>query len=173
MGLCVELRELSLSDGRDIFDMLREIGAGENGFGNSGYDIDFDDFAAYLQKQVDMSRGLGIDLDRYVPQTRYWLIVDGRPVGVGKLRHYLNEHLMMEGGHIGYSIRPSERGNGYGTVILSELLKKAREMGISEVLVTCREDNVLSRKVIERNGGVLEGYSSEGRCRYWIRGAVE
>ena len=79
----------------------------------------------------------------------FWLIIDGRPVGVGKLRHYLNDSLMTVGGHIGYSIRPTERGKGYGNLILKELLKKAREKGIADVLVTCREDNIRSRKVIE------------------------
>lgn len=171
--MSVELRELSPDDGRDIYDMLHEIGPGENGFGNSGYDIPYADFPAYLQRQVDMSRGIGIDLAKYVSQTRYWLIVDGRPVGVGKLRHYLNEQLTREGGHIGYCIRPYERGKGYGTLILGELLKKAREKGITEVLVTCREDNIPSRKVIERNGGVLEEVTESGGCRYWIKGEAQ
>lgn len=167
-----ELRELSMSDGRDIYEMLREIGPGENGFGNSGYAIDYADFPAYLQKQFDMSRGIGIDLTRYVPQTRYWLVVEDRPVGVGKLRHYLNECLIHEGGHIGYSIRPSERGKGYGTMILEKLLKQAQNKGITEVLVTCREANALSRKVIERNGGVLDGVTESGGCRYWIKNSA-
>lgn len=128
--MIVELRELSLDDGMDVFEMLQEVGPGENGFRNSGHDLDYGDFLEYLKNEVDMSEGKGIDLVRYVPQTRYWLIVDGRPVGVGKLRHYLNDYLRTLGGHIGYSIRPSERGKGYGNLILEELLKKARERGI-------------------------------------------
>lgn len=163
----VELRELRRDDGRDVFEMLKEIGPGENGFDNSGYDLDYDDFPNYLKTQVDMSEGVGIDLTRYVPQTRYWLFVDGRPVGVAKLRHYLNDYLRTFGGHIGYCVRPSERGKGYGNLILKELLKKAWEKGIAEVLVTCREDNILSRKVIERNGGSLEDIS-DGECKYRV-----
>lgn len=165
--MTAELRELSLNDGPDVLEMLREIGPGENGFTNSGHDLEPQDFPEYLKVQIDMASGIGIDLDRYVPQTRYWLYVDGRPVGVGKLRHYLNDSLMIEGGHIGYAIRPSERGKGYGTLMLRLLLERAREKGIAEVLVTCREDNILSRKVIERNGGVLDDVV-KGGCRYWI-----
>lgn len=164
----VELRELSLNDGSDIYEMIKEIGPGENGFGNSGYDIEYKDFPSYLKEQVDMSKGVGIDLTRYVPQTRYWLIVDGRPVGVGKLRHYLNDGLRILGGHIGYSIRPSERGKGYGNLILKELLEQAREKSITEALITCKEGNIRSRRVIEHNGGVLEDIREE-ECRYWIR----
>jgi predicted acetyltransferase len=163
----VELRQLSLDDGEDVLEMMREIGPGEGGFGNDGYDMEFAGFSEFLQKHVDMAKGVGIDLTRYVPQTRYWLFVDERPVGIGKLRHYLNDHLRRIGGHIGYTIRPSERGKGYGTLILEELLKKAREKGIDAALVTCHETNIRSRKVIERNGGRLEGIT-EGECRYWI-----
>lgn len=165
--MIIELRELSLDDGIDIFEMLKEIGPGENGFGNSGYDLDYADFPAYLKSHVDMSKGIGIDLSIWVPQTKYWLFVDGRPVGVGQLRHYLTDSLRMHGGHIGYSIRPSARGKGYGSLILRELLKKAWEKGITAALLTCGEDNVRSKKVIERNGGSLQDIVG-GRCRYWI-----
>lgn len=167
--MIIELKELNLNDGRDIFEMLKEIGPGENGFSGSGYDIEYEEFPDYLREQIDMAQGIGLDLSRYVPQTRYWLITDGKPVGMGKLRHYLNDNLKIEGGHIGYSIRPSERGKGYGNLILQELLKKARQKEIEEVLITCREDNIRSRKVIEHNGGELESIA-DGRCKYWIKG---
>jgi len=166
----VELRELSLDDGVDVFEMVREVGPGENGFSNSGYDLEYAGFPDYLRGQVHMAEGVGIDPTRHVPQTRYWLFVNGRPVGIGKLRHSLNENLRRLGGHIGYTIRPSERGKGYGILILRELVKRAAEMGIGEVLLTCTEDNVVSRRVIERNGGELQDIS-EGECRYWIRTA--
>jgi len=168
----IELRELSLDDGMDVFEMLKEIGPGESGYGNSGYDIEYTDFPKYLQSRIDMSNGVGIDLTIYVPQTIYWLFVDGRPVGVGKFRHYLNDSLRKIGGHIGYCIRPTERGKGYGNLILEELLKKAWEKGITEALITCREDNIRSRKVIEHNGGILEDII-DGGCRYWIKQYID
>jgi predicted acetyltransferase len=165
--MIVELRELSLGDGMGVLEMIREIGPGEDGFVNSGHDMQYEDFAEYLQSEVNMARGIGIDLSRLVPQTKYWLLVDGAPVGIGKVRDYLNDHLRKIGGHIGYTIRPSERGKGYGNLILKELLKKAKEKGIEAALLTCGEGNVRSRKVIEHNGGELEGIT-EGECRYWI-----
>jgi predicted acetyltransferase len=162
----IELIELSLQDGREIYDMLQDIGEGENGFMNSAYGLTYDEFKEFLAKNVSMSKGIGLAPNQ-VPQTIYWLIVDGSPVGIGKLRDYLTEGLRKEGGHIGYSIRPSERGKGYGAIILKEILNKAREKGVEQALLTCNENNIASRKVIEANGGELEDIH-EGKCRYWI-----
>ena len=38
---------------------------------------------------------------------------DGRLIGMIQVRHYFNEFLEKYGGHIGYSVRPSERNKGY------------------------------------------------------------
>jgi len=162
----VELRELSANDGPDILAMLREIGPGENGFDNEGFDVDEIGFRDYLHKKINESRGIDLVSDR-VPQTMYWLMVEGYPAGLGKVRYYLNDRLRAIGGHIGYCIRPSARGHGYGNIILSELLLKAKEKGIPKALLTCREANTRSRRVIEYNGGRLDRIGNE-ECLYWI-----
>ncbi|MFC3746986.1 GNAT family N-acetyltransferase [Paenibacillus sp. GCM10012306] len=102
-----------------------------------------------------------------VPQTTYWLLINSRPVGIGKLRHYLNDDLRRSGGHIGYTIRPSERGKGYGRIILNELIKAAKQKEIRELLLTCNELNISSRKVIEANSGRLQNFEN-GKCTYII-----
>lgn len=165
--MIVELREISADDSNDIFDMLREIGPGENGFMNSAYGLSFEEFPAYLKENMEYSKGINLP-SGYVPQTLYWLYIDSRPVGMGKLRHYLNDSLREHAGHIGYCIRPTQRGKGYGTLILAEILKKAKDKCISEVLITCNSANIPSRKVIEGNRGILEGIN-EGQCKYWIK----
>lgn len=162
----VELKEASISDERDIFEMIVEIGSGENGFVNNGFEMAYSEFPDFIRGRIALSRGDNLP-SHYVPQTNYWLLIDSYPVGVGKLRHSLNDHLKKSGGHIGYSIRPSERGKGYGTIILSELLKRAADMGIEEVMLTCEPNNVSSRKVIEANKGVLNDIE-DGKCNYWI-----
>lgn len=162
----LELRELSIVDGKEIYEMLQEIGPGENGFGNCGYDVDYDRFADYLIDNLKYSKGLQLK-EGHVPQTIYWLFKDERPIGVVKLRSYLNDNLLKVGGHIGYCIRPSERGKGFGHVILQQILGFACSKGIDKVLLTCNDDNIPSKKVIERNGGVLEN-CAHGKCRYWV-----
>ncbi|MEI6426545.1 MAG: GNAT family N-acetyltransferase [Candidatus Absconditabacteria bacterium] len=158
----IELRQLSLTDGTEITEMLQEIGPGENGFENTGYDTPLDE---YLEKYNKQSQGIDLP-EGYVPQTIYRLYIDNIPVGYGKLRHHLTEFLIKAGGHSGYCIRPSARGKGYGNIILQELIKKAQEKGITKMLLTCNPDNTPSRKIIEKNGGILENI--EEKCRYWI-----
>lgn len=162
----IELKKLSLNDGKEIYEMIQEIGPGENGFMNNGYGISYNEFLEYLEKNKNMAEGINLK-EGLVPQTIYWLVINEKPVGIGKLRDYLTDVLRKNGGHIGYTIRPSERGKGYGTLILSELLKKAKEKGIEKALLTINEDNILSRKVVEGNGAILEDIN-EGKCRYWI-----
>ena len=113
-----------------------------------------------------MSEGINLE-PQFVPQTIYWLYIDGKPVGYGKLRHYLNQHLLQHGGHIGYVIRPTERGKGYAKILLEKLIQESKEKGIDQVLLTCYENNMASKKVIESNGGKLENKKA-GIYFYWI-----
>lgn len=110
-----------------------------------------------------------------VPETFWWLVEENEFIGVVSVRHELNENLLKVGGHIGYAIRPSKRGMGYGKLILKLVLEKARGLGLRRVLVTCDSDNIGSKKIIEANGGVLENEVEadiDGRrvkkLRYWI-----
>lgn len=160
------LRAASPDDPFSVWEMLREIGPGENGFGNSAHDLPRRGFRKYLRGCADASRGIGLP-PGYVPQTTFWLWSGDRPVGISKLRHTLTEALLREGGNIGYCIRHSERGRGHGTLILRETLKEARAIGLGRVLVTCNPDNLPSRRAIEGNLGVLENIA-HGKCRYWI-----
>jgi predicted acetyltransferase len=89
------------------------------------------------------------------------------------IRHRLNEFLAREGGHIGYSVRPSERRKGYATRMLQMALQKCAEMGLEKVLIACDKENIGSAKVIMNNGGVLESEITDGSLaevvqRYWI-----
>ena len=94
-------------------------------------------------------------------------------VAVSNLRHALTDRLRIEGGHIGYGVRPSERRKGYATELLRRTLIRAAERGISRALVTCDRENIGSVRAIERNGGVLDGESyvldrDAMVERYWI-----
>ena len=150
-----------MSDGIGVWVMLREIGPGENGFGNEGYDVPYSHFRSYLQRRIDMK--LGLDLpDGRVPQTTYWLFSREKPVATAKLRHRLTDSLRRIGGHIGYSVRPTERGKNRLCGCSFSL-----EKDIEPILITCNEGNAPSRRIVERNGGVLERIES-GVSYYWV-----
>jgi predicted acetyltransferase len=104
----------------------------------------------------------------WVTGTYLWMVVDGTVVGRVSLRHELTPWLREVGGHIGYAVRPSARRRGYATAALAQMLAVAAGHGIDPALVTCDEDNVGSRRVIEANGGVLEDVRN-GKLRFWVR----
>jgi len=128
----------------------------------------FDEYLRVLrQAESDPLAGM-------VPASRFWLIGDAnRYLGDVDVRHCLNEALCRFGGHIGYNIRPSERRKGYGRLICRLGILEARKLGISDILITCDDDNIASCKVIEANGGRLQDRIDNGRevltRRYWIR----
>lgn len=99
--------------------------------------------------------------------TERWIVAEDRFVGRISLRHDLDELLLTWGGHIGYVVRPSARRRGHATAALAAMLPLALERGLARVLVTCDEDNLGSRRVIEACGGRYED-SREGKRRYWV-----
>lgn len=111
----------------------------------------------------------------FVPGHQYILIrqSDNKVIGMLHLRLELNDYLLNYGGHIGYSIAPSERKKDYGSIMLKEALDKARDFQLKRVLITCDDDNLGSYKVIENNQGALENKlfnetSGKHVRRYWI-----
>lgn len=110
-----------------------------------------------------------------VPATQYIFVreEDDKIVGMLQIRHQLNDYLAKYGGHIGYSVAPDERGKGYASQMLRTALEKCRELGIDNVLITCKDTNAASRKTILANGGVYESavFEPDEKVyleRYWI-----
>ena len=110
-----------------------------------------------------------------VPATQLFLIrkSDNKLVGMLQVRHCFNDYLEKYAGHIGYSVRPSERRTGYAKEMLKMALPLCRELGLDKVLITCAVGNVGSEKTILSNGGVYESTVHEPNGnrdlkRFWI-----
>lgn len=164
----LELVQLSITDGYDIYHMLQQIPQSENGYTNHVNGMTFDEFKEWLIRDNSLSQNKELMDGWKVPSSTYWLYIDGKPVGVGKIRHFLTDKLREEGGHIGYAICPSERKKGYGTILLEKLLAEANKIGIDEVLLTIQNKNEYSLKVALANGGVIEK-RNDIRYYIWIR----
>jgi predicted acetyltransferase len=106
--------------------------------------------------------------DGLVHCTYFWIAEGDTFLGYLALRHSLTPWLLEEGGHIGYSVRPSRRNEGHASRALALAVRRAGEqLGVDRVLVTCDDDNEPSRRTIEHCGGVFED-ERNGKLRYWI-----
>lgn len=161
-----ELRQLSPEDQRDVYDLLQSIPKDENGFVNGGHGRTYEEYRQWLKKSDDLAKGIGL-ADWMVPQTNYWLFVDGVPVGMGKLRDRLTDQLRVAGGHGGYAIAAPYRGKGYGKLLLRLMIEKAKEKNIDRLLLTVRNHNIPSIRTALANGGTIEKIDGE-RHYIWI-----
>ena len=152
-----------------ISDMLDEWNAtGEKIIPYAIRRLDYHDFAYYCDnlEVKDTDGGL-------VPESTFFCLDEDRGLIVGavNIRHYLNEELLLNGGHIGDGVRPSERRKGIATQMIALALDECRKLGIKKVLMVCDKGNVGSAKSIQNNGGILENeIEVDGvvEQRYWI-----
>jgi predicted acetyltransferase len=91
-------------------------------------------------------------------QHLYWY-VDGEDfIGSGSLRLELPPAFAPWAGNVGYTVRPSRRGQGHAAAILSGLLSIARdEHGLKRLEICADYDNYPSLRLIEKAGGVFDG----------------
>lgn len=168
----VKLIEATIDYEKELIEYIREFQeTGETIHG--GADIQYKkNIEEWLQANENNKREETVEKN-LMPASSFILIRenDKKLLGLLNIRHKLNDFLYRRGGHIGYSIKTTEREKGYGYEILRLALAEAKKLGLDRVLVTCDENNMASRKIIEKNKGVLENIVSIGEeelRRYWI-----
>jgi predicted acetyltransferase len=168
--MSLKLVKLDYSYRKQLFDMMDEWS--ETGEKIVPYSIrknDYRDFDTYIKGFANENR----EEAGHVPGTTLFCLDTDRNLFIGavNIRHYLNEALLLNGGHIGDGIRPSERRKGYATKMIGLALEVCRSLGISKVLMVCDKENIGSAKSIINNGGILENeIEIDGiiEQRYWI-----
>ena len=151
----MELKQLNINDGIDVYDMLQRIGPDENAFNNEVHGMTYQEYKDWLKRMDGWSKGDMLP-DGYVKQWTFWLINDDNVCcGYGKLREKVTEKSKNFGGNIGFAIDPLFRGKGYGKILFAALIEKAKELKINELFSTVEKFNYPSKKVHEDCGGVL------------------
>ncbi len=159
---------------RSFLDGERELRLAERRSFMGALDPLVSTHAAILKSFADTAAGRNLPPGR-APSAVFWLIDRrGEFVGSVSLRDQLvTDELRILVGHIGYTIRPSARRQGYGKQILRLALPKAHAMGIDPALLTCDNTNVASRKIIESCGGIYESEVPQKiglppKLRFWV-----
>lgn len=122
------------------------------------------DYEGWLEKLEEDY--ITIPNEERVPARTYFLVRenDDRIIGMINIRIVLNERLKKHGGHIGYSIRPTERRKGYNKINLYLGLEVCKEYNISEVIMDCNKDNIASSSTMKALGGVLTDEYQDNDC---------
>jgi predicted acetyltransferase len=108
------------------------------------------DFAGFVERR----RAVRVVWE--VPVTELWFVEGREYIGTVVIRHRLTPALERAGGHVGYHVVPRHRRRGHATRMLAQAKVACAALGLSEILVTCGEGNVASRRVIEANGGAFQ-----------------
>ena len=132
----------------------------------------FDSLDKWFEKVSRQEVGENLQPNR-VPSSQFLSFEKGELIGFVNIRHRLTPELLMESGHIGYSVHPNKRRQGYATKQLQLSLAEAQKLGLQKVVITCDKSNIGSAKTIQKVGGVLEDEvvsSNTGEIvqRYWI-----
>lgn len=165
----LSLVKLSEEYKRHLNEMMEEwYATGENIIPYVIRRNDYKDFEYYMDN-LEVKEGT----ENLVPDSTFFSLDEDRDIFVGavNIRHYLNEALLRDGGHIGDGVRPSERRKSIATKMIGLALDECRKLGIDRVLMVCDKDNIGSAKSIMNNGGVLENEITDGEVieqRYWI-----
>ncbi|MCW4458048.1 GNAT family N-acetyltransferase [Microbacterium sp. MPKO10] len=135
--------------------------------------VDGEAWADYVARVAAIERGEQLAPGR-VPAAFRVAEIDGRIAGRVSVRFELTDYLADVGGHIGYGVVPRFRRRGVACALLRHGLDALAHRGVDHALVTCDDDNIASRGVIEKLGGhpdhgrpraVRDG---EAKLRFWV-----
>lgn len=152
------LEKPSIERKKDVLEFLKEFVENNSElYGSKGlikcttYEEWLDDVNKSIDKTYTESK-------YEVPSSTYFVVreEDNEIVGIVNIRHYLDRILNQIGGHIGGSIRPSERGKGYSEVLLYLALLECNKLGLKDIMIDCTKENIRSDKTIKALGGSFD-----------------
>lgn len=142
---------------KDFIHEFYEYESEINGSGGLERYLEKASYDEWLQKVLaDMD--LANILPGRVPALTYFYVrkEDDKIIGMINIRLALTDFLRKEGGHIGYSVRPTERGKHYASRMLKEALDFCKIIGLNDIFISCNKSNFASAGVIKNSGGILD-----------------
>lgn len=171
----INLIKPSLEYGEDIMQFRNEIMEAKDkdsfaGCGSLKKCSTIEEWLDVLSKMenIDTCPSGGVTSNTYIAVR----VSDNKTIGVIDLRHHIDHPILgLWGGHMGYTIRPSERNKGYAKEMLRLNLQNCKDRSMNKVMITCSRGNIASEKTIIANGGIFEKevcIDGEFIKRYWI-----
>ena len=152
----IYLKKINFEDRKEEYLFIKRLPEDENGFLNPFYNESEDSFyKAIIPRLINYSNGINL-APLKVPETYFFLWDDNKIVGLFKVRHYLDENLVISGGHVSYGILKEYRNMGYATTGLKLVIQKCKDI-IKEdyIYMSLHKDNYYSLKVMLNCGAYV------------------
>ena len=150
----IRLEKLDRCVTPELYDMYQDIPKRELGSHNILNGVDYKEFERICNELIKEENLINEELN--TTTNRYILYDENKPIGEVGIRTTKNEFWVNSGSQIYYKIRASERGKGYGNIILTLALKEAKKLGFEKIRVNCNNDNIASKKIILKHNGVID-----------------
>ena len=117
--------------------------------------VDLDNFVGWkeqalcLYAMLESGERLPVGIPRMIT---YWCIENDKFIGEVQIRPYITTDEAKVMGHIGYAVRYSMWGKGFGTKLLQFAVEKLRKYNVAPIYIACHVDNIGSNKVSRKLG---------------------
>ncbi len=147
---------------RDVRGFMSEcLNAGERHIQGGG-NMEYMQLTEWLEKATKDRSLQSTDSVTSAETFLAYRVEDGALIGCCQLRHHLTDKTKICGGHVGYEVRPSQRGKGYGKLILKAVIEHAKQRGMEYLRLDVDARNIASKRTIEECGGVYTGTDKVG-----------
>ena len=154
--MSINLVRPTLKHKEDALEFKKEFFEhGENVINGSEMLDNMDSYDNWLNSVLNNANPDKVNPDWVLTDTFFAVDDAGKIIGIVDFRHELKGFL-VDFGHTGYSVRPTERRKGYATEILSQIKQIAKEAGLSALQLSVERKNEPSVKTILKNAGKLQ-----------------
>lgn len=140
-----------------------------NGSGGLSHYEHYEDWLKHLDDKLNLT-----DPEDTIPSSEFLLLDQNNELySTINIRHFLDDELRQTYGHVGASVRPKYRKQGFAKLALAMALVKVKAFGEDQAMISCNVHNIGSMKTIESCGGILERIAFDSKDNvdmriYWI-----